>query len=72
MDCDYCLVLYIPLITALSYLRQTLIDNGIRELFFTSDGYFNYTEGLNGLDNAPFYTGRPWVWIILEYDDVIN
>lgn len=40
----------------LLFLKKTLIDNGIRELFFTSDGYFNYTEGLNGLDNAPFYT----------------
>lgn len=40
----------------LVFLKKTLIDNGIRELFFTSDGYFNYTEGLNGLDNAPFYT----------------
>lgn len=40
----------------LSFLKKTLIDNGIRELFFTSDGYFNYTEGLNGLDNTPFYT----------------
>lgn len=40
----------------LLFLKKTLIDNGIRELFFTSDGYFNYTEGLNGLDNTPFYT----------------
>ncbi|XP_022334999.2 beta-galactosidase-1-like protein 2 [Crassostrea virginica] len=40
----------------LLFLKQTLEDNGIREMFFTSDGFFNYTEGLNGLDNAPFYT----------------
>jgi hypothetical protein len=33
-------------------------ENGMHEMFFTSDGYYNYTEGLNGLDTAPFYTGE--------------
>ncbi|XP_061181180.1 beta-galactosidase-1-like protein 2 [Saccostrea echinata] len=40
----------------LLFLKQILEENGIHELFFTSDGFYNYTEGLNGLDNAPFYT----------------
>ena len=39
------------------FIWQNLVKNGIKELFFTSDGIVNEYANKTGFEVAPFYHG---------------